>query len=295
MVWYPTDPTGACVRTALVRDVPYEEFSCLYPTLGKTYMDWEFPSTGTANVMTFMNNNSWLPIVTVIAYAVSIYAGQRYMANREAWDWRKRLAAWNLFLAVFSFCGFARMAPHLLHNLYYYDFKTNVCGDGMTVAGFGPTAFWGLVFAWSKFFELIDTFFIVVRKKKLMFLHWYHHITVLICCWHTIVSGNPSGFIFAVVNYAVHSVMYFYYFLMAIKCKPKWFNPKVITVAQILQMVVGVGVCVGTYQYTNEESCHASALNIRGTLFMYASYLYLFSEFFFQRYIIKTKTKSKSA
>lgn len=295
MVWYPTDPSGACVRTALMRDVPYEEFSCLYPTLGKTYMDWEYPSTGTANVLTFMHNNPWFPVAAVTAYAISIYAGQRYMANREAWDWRKRLAAWNLFLAVFSFCGVARMAPHLLHNLYYYDFKTNVCGDGMTIAGFGPTSLWGLIFAWSKFFELIDTFFIIVRKKNLMFLHWYHHITVLICCWHTIVSGTPAGFIFSVVNYAVHSVMYFYYFLMAIKCRPKWFNPKVITVAQILQMVVGVSVCVGTYRYTGEESCHASALNIRGTLFMYASYLYLFSEFFFKRYVIKTKTKSKSA
>jgi len=87
-------------------------------------------------------------------------------------------------------------------------------------------------------------------------------------------------------------VMYFYYFLMAIKCKPKWMNPKIITVAQILQMVVGVTVCTRTYQYANEEGCWASALNIRGTLFMYASYLYLFSAFFFQRYVIKAKRKT---
>lgn len=292
MVWTPSESTGACLRTALPNGATYEEFSCLYPTIGKTYMEWEYPSAGAANVLNFMENNAWFPIATVVVYAISIYAGQKYMATREAWDWRKRLAAWNLFLAVFSFCGFARMAPHLLHNMYYYDFKTNLCTDPMIVAGFGPTSMWGLLFAWSKFFELIDTFFIIVRKKKLMFLHWYHHITVLLCCWQTIASGTPAGLIFSVVNFGVHSIMYSYYFLMAIKCRPKWFNPKLITVGQILQMVVGVGVCMRAYQYLGEESCQVNALNIRGTLFMYGSYLYLFSAFFFQRYIIKTKTKS---
>jgi elongation of very long chain fatty acids protein 6 len=226
--WFPTDASGDdCLRTALVRDAPYEEFNCLYPTLGKTTLGWEYPTAWPADVLEFMQNNGWLPIVTVALYAVVIFWGQQYMADRPAWDWRKRLAAWNLFLAVFSGWGFFRMAPHLLHNLYHYDFKTNVCADPMSLLGFGPTSVWGLIFAWSKFFELFDTFFIVVRKKKLMFLHWYHHITVLLCCWHTITSSSPAGFIFSVVNFGVHMVMYFYYFLMAIRCKPKWFNPQV--------------------------------------------------------------------
>jgi len=255
-------------------------------------MNWEFPSTGAAKVLAFMENNSWLPIATVIVYVISIFAGQAYMANHEAWNCRKWLAAWNFFLSVFSFCGFIRMAPHLLHNIYHYDFETIVCTDSLTLAGYGSSAMWGLIFAWSKFFELFDTFFIVARKKKLMFLHYYHHVTVLLCCWHTIVSGTPAGFIFSVVNYGVHTVMYFYYFLMAIHCRPKWFNPKVITVAQILQMVVGVSVCVGAYKFAGKESCHANTLNIRGTLFMYASYLYLFSEFFFKRYMIQARKKS---
>ncbi|CAB9521558.1 of very long chain fatty acids protein 6 [Seminavis robusta] len=287
-MWYPTEPTNACLRESL-RDLPYEELSCVYPTLGKTYFDWEYPSKGVDNALTFMENNSWLPIVTTALYGLAIYAGQRYMADRPAWDWRYRLAAWNLFLAVFSAVGFFRTAPQLLHNLWYYDFKTNMCTHGMTVLGFGPSAYWVYIFGWSKFFELIDTFFIVVRKKNLMFLHWYHHVTVLICSWHTIVTQNPTGIIFAVVNYGVHMLMYFYYFLMAIKCKPNWFNPLIITVGQILQMVVGVGVCIGVYSWAKEDGCHASLNNIKAALLMYASYLYLFCEFFFKRYMIKAK------
>ncbi|CAB9509525.1 of very long chain fatty acids protein 6 [Seminavis robusta] len=293
--WYATLPSGACTMTAPVRDAPYEDFGCLYPTFAKTFMNWEMPTENFPKILEFMENNSWLPIVTVTLYAIAIFWGQHYMADKPAWDWRKRLAAWNLFLAVFSGFAFMRLVPHLLHNLWHYDFQTNVCADPYTLGGFGPTPFWGTVFAWSKFAELIDTFFIVVRKKKLMFLHWYHHITVLLCCWHTMISGSPSAFIFCVVNYGVHTVMYFYYFLMAVRCKPKWMNPKIITVAQILQMVVGVGVCVGSYKYAGKNGCFADPLNIRGTLFMYASYLYLFCEFFFKRYLIKTGNKKSKA
>jgi GNS1/SUR4 family len=58
-------------------------------------------------------------------------------------------------------------------------------------------------------------------------------------------------------------------------------------------MVVGVSVCVGAYKYAGEDGCFADPLNIRGTLVMYASYLYLFCEFFFKRYgVITTKQKA---
>ena len=42
------------------------------------------------------------------------------------------------------------------------------------------------------------------------------------------------------MNYAVHFIMYGYYYLMAMRLKPRWFNAMYITVAQISQMVVGV-------------------------------------------------------
>ena len=72
--------------------------------------------------------------------------------------------------------------------------------------------------------ELIDTYFILIHKKPLILLHWYHHISVLAYCWHSYVTKAPAGIVFCVMNYAVHAIMYFYYFLMAVKRKPKWFN-----------------------------------------------------------------------
>ena len=143
--------------------------------------------------------------------------------------------------------------------------------------------------------ELIDTFFILIHKKPLIFLHWYHHISVLAYCWHSYVTKAPAGIVFCVMNYAVHAIMYFYYFLMAVKCKPKWFNSMYITVSQISQMVVGVAVTILSFvmPHTYGSSCKIKKENNVAAFIMYGSYLMLFVQFFFKRYSGKTEKKSK--
>ena len=90
--------------------------------------------------------------------------------------------------------------------------------------------------------------------------------------------------------------MYFYYFLMAVKCKPKWFNSIWITVSQISQMVVGVTVTVLGFLLAPgyEKECALKPENNAAALVMYGSYLLLFVQFFIQRYQVKgTKKKAK--
>jgi elongation of very long chain fatty acids protein 6 len=146
------------------------------------------------------------------------------------------------------------------------------------------------------FSELLDTFFIVIHKKQLIFLHWYHHISVLLYCWNSNVTKNsPPGIIFCAMNCAVHSLMYFYYFLMAVHARPKWFKPIWITVAQISQMVVGVAVTVyGGYLMLviKPAQCWLSVENNFAALVMYGSFLYLFLELFLHRYLVSGKSKS---
>ena len=49
------------------------------------------------------------------------------------------------------------------------------------------------------------------------------------------------------MNYGVHSIMYFYYFLTNCGYRPSW--AKVVTVLQISQMFVGMGVCASVAYY----------------------------------------------
>jgi elongation of very long chain fatty acids protein 6 len=124
----------------------------------------------------------------------------------------------------------------------------------------------------------------VVHKKKLILLHWYHHASVLLASWHTMVTHSPAGIIYTTVNYGVHAIMYLYYFLMAVKCKPKWFRPQWITIAQISQMVVGCIISICAFSLVHREDCWAKFENNTGILVMYASYFLLFSQFFLNRF-----------
>lgn len=148
----------------------------------------------------------------------------------------------------------------------------------------------------SQISELIDTFFIVIHKKPLIFLHWYHHITVLLYCWHSYVTTSPLGIFFSVMNYSVHASMYGYYFLMAMKMRPKWFNPIIITIFQISQMVVGVSVTLaGFYYYQTDPTCGIQNENNTAAFVMYGSYLFLFLQFFFGRYFKKKGGKKQKS
>jgi hypothetical protein len=294
LTWYPSNPDCVTLNSA---GVPYEEFTCLYPTLGSTYFDFE-KNYDAVIFRDWMLANPWVPGVTLLLYCGGILAGKAYFRNREPWNLRRSMALWNLGLSVFSCIGFSRVFPHLMHQWTTYTWRENMCHDPESNVGCGSTGFWTQAFLISKFPELFDTFFIIVHKKPLIFLHWYHHISVLIFCWYGYVRNPPTGIIFCTMNYAVHSVMYFYYFLMAVHRKPKWFRPEWITVAQIMQMVLGVLVTViGTYLLVVEKpsSCYLTFANSMPAQVMYGSYLFLFVQFFFNRYLVRgNKKKTKT-
>jgi elongation of very long chain fatty acids protein 6 len=84
--------------------------------------------------------------------------------------------------------------------------------------------FWTTVFTLSKYIELFDTVLLILKnpEKKLPFLHWWHHLTVLLFSWYAGSNRMSSGFTFAFMNSFVHTFMYFYYYLTFIGSKPSW-------------------------------------------------------------------------
>ena len=149
----------------------------------------------------------------------------------------------------------------------------------------GPTGFWVMLCLISKMPELIDTVFIVLRKKKLIFLHWYHHVTVLLFCWSAYSTLAGSGLYFVAMNYTVHAIMYMYYCLQALERVPKGFPSYLITMTQITQMLIGTFVCGSAWYFMlSDRVCHNDISNLVAGGLMYGSYLYLFSDFFVKRF-----------
>jgi hypothetical protein len=173
----------------------------------------------------------------------------------------------------------------LIGQIISQDYETTVCTNPEFSFGSGTVGLWVMLFIFSKFPELIDTVFIVLRKKKLIFLHWYHHVTVLLFCWNAFVTSAGSGLYFVSMNYTVHSLMYGYYCLQALHMLPRWFPAIIITIGQIAQMFVGTGVCISAWYYMlSGKECHNDLSNLTAGALMYGSYLYLFVDFAVRRF-----------
>ncbi|KAA0203297.1 hypothetical protein HAZT_HAZT001961 [Hyalella azteca] len=151
--------------------------------------------------------------------------------------------------------------------------------------------FWNWMFTLSKVPELGDTVFIVLRKQPLIFLHWYHHVTVLLYAWYSYSDYIATARWFVCMNYLVHSVMYSYYALKALKFKVSRYVAMFITTAQLAQMIMGAAVNIWAYQVKQAgNECHVSYENIKISLIMYTSYFVLFAHFFRRAYMKKPVT-----
>jgi len=243
----------------------------------------------------FARNNVALPVAFVAAYLAICYFGSKIMANVKPFDLRILLAVWNACLCVFSFIGMCRTVPFLLASILSQSYENTVCENPGNAWGMGPTGFWVMLFIFSKIPELVDTVFIVLRKKPLIFLHWYHHVTVLLFCWNAYATMAGSGLYFVAMNYTVHALMYGYYCLQALNMCPKNFPAFLITFAQIAQMFVGTGVCLSCWYFMfSGRGCHNDVSNLTAGALMYGSYLYLFVDFAVKRYYGYGKKGSKS-
>lgn len=238
----------------------------------------------------WMKENWIISFYYIGAYMLVIYGGQLYMQTRPRFELKIPLFIWNVFLALFSIWGAYRSAPELLYVLNQFGFRYSVCIPGPSFLDNRVGGFWNWMFTLSKVPELGDTVFIVLRKQPLIFLHWYHHVTVLLYAWYSYSDYIATARWFVCMNYLVHSAMYSYYALKALKFRvPRWIAMS-ITTAQLAQMVMGAAVNIWAYQVKQAgNECHVSYDNIKISLLMYTSYFVLFARFFRRAYVVNPK------
>ena len=234
----------------------------------------------------------WLPAAASVAYLAVVHFGNRAMAARKPFSCKGAMISYNFYQVVFN---------------------TWVVGGFLReMTGFGGVAapkFWGnrpdqspagfevSFFIWmhyiNKYSELLDTVFMMLRKKtqQMSFLHVYHH-TLLIWSWALVTQVSPGGdcYFGACVNSFVHILMYAYYLMAALKIPCPW--KRYLTQFQMFQFCA----CAAQSLWVVVWGDNAPKILAYAQLFVMLNMLYLFNQFYKQRYgKAKAKADAKAA
>ncbi|KAL2089947.1 hypothetical protein ACEWY4_014635 [Coilia grayii] len=221
----------------------------------------------------------------LLAYlAFVLYIGPRYMANRKPYQLKEAMIIYNFSLVALSIYIVYEFMMSGWATTYTWrcdvvDYSDSPQGNRMVRVAW--------LFLFSKFIELMDTVFFVLRKKhgQITFLHIFHH-SIMPWSWWWGVSYAPGGMgsFHAMVNSFVHIIMYFYYGLSAAGPRFQkflWWK-KYMTAIQLVQFVL---VSLHATQYYFMSSCGYQVPIILHLIWMYGTFFFvLFSNFWYQAY-----------
>lgn len=138
----------------------------------------------------------------------------------------------------------------------------------------------------SKVLDFADTFFIVIGKKwkQLSFLHVYHHTTIFLFYWLNLhVNYDGDIYLTIVLNGAIHTIMYTYYFV-SMHTRDIWWK-KYLTLAQLTQFC-----CMNVQAFwLLAAQCGGTPPRVTVLYFAYIVSLFLL----FLQFFIKSYTKPK--
>lgn len=233
-----------------------------------------------------------------IVYLVVILGGRELMRNQPAFKLNTLFKLHNLMLTLVSASLLILFIEQLVPTLWNHGLYNNICG----APGWSPqlVTLYYLNY-WTKYIELLDTVFLVLKKKPLTFLHCYHHPATALLCFTQLVGHTSVSWVPITLNLTVHVVMYWYYFQSARGIRVAW--KEWITRLQITQFVIDLGfVYFATYDYvvhTNFPSfphvgeCAGELWAAAAGDLILLSYLVLFISFYISTY--KKQASSKAA
>jgi len=229
------------------------------------------------------------PLGGVVAYLSFIYLLRKTMESKPTGTFdavlRWPLAIHNYFLCLFSLALVVGIG-HQVFVIY------TSCG-GLYAAYCGcftdrelnkKLMFWAYIFYLSKYYELLDTVFLVLRKRPLSFLHVYHHAIVMPMCWFAINQGIIMGWITCFNNAFVHVIMYYYYAEQARGVGPIWWR-KYLTTIQIIQFMLDCTTSVFFgYFWLAGIPCHGTLAAWTAANLVGISFFFLFLDFYRKQY-----------
>lgn len=175
---------------------------------------WEAGGDPRVSQFALMRGGPW-PVLAIICFYLLFVKkiGPKLMENREPFNLRWLILAYNMIMMCLNFYFFYSAA-------IYTDYGLKAWGSCIKInpSDFDATMQLKLTIIWyffiSKFIDLLETVFFVLRKKysQASFLHIFHHSIVPIDVWVGFkYSPSESACFFPFINSFVHTIMYFYY------------------------------------------------------------------------------------
>ncbi|XP_055058528.2 elongation of very long chain fatty acids protein 1a [Misgurnus anguillicaudatus] len=215
-----------------------------------------------------------------------LHVGPRFMANRKPFHLNTTMIFYNFFMVAYN--------AYIVYEFLMagwgttYTWRCDLCDPSSSPQALRMVrAAW--LFYFSKYVELLDTMFFVLRKKhsQVTFLHIFHHSVMPWTWWWgiTLTPVGGMGSFHALVNACVHVIMYSYYGLAAAGPrfqKYLWWK-KYMTAIQLIQFVL---VSVHISQYYFMEKCDYQVPIFIHLIWIYGMFFFvLFSNFWIQAYI----------
>ncbi|KAF8565657.1 hypothetical protein P879_10545 [Paragonimus westermani] len=255
---------------------------------------------------------SWSPTALIsLAYVVGVYAWRNELKKRselriqhqkpvvpshrpsEQWGFVKCLmVTYNAMMVLYSaymVLGAIMVARGLGYGLGCDEQPdpNDPSTDGML--------YFGYLFYFSKFVEMLDTVFFLWRGKvdQVTFLHVFHHATMPPSIWWG-VRYAPGGIVytFLVANSFIHVIMYTYYGMAAAGLYKYLWWKNYLTIAQMVQFVVLI-VHQGQI-FVRSTPCNYPKIFPAAIIFYASVFLVLFGNFYVQAYWRKQRLAKRA-
>ncbi|XP_059608102.1 elongation of very long chain fatty acids protein 4-like [Phlebotomus argentipes] len=225
-------------------------------------------------------------------YLAVIFFGPKLMEKRSAFQLKNVILIYNISIAIAN--AYISYELYLRSNLLNYTLfctpkTTSNDPNEIRLA----TAIW--LYYLTKFIELLDSVFFVLRKKpnQLSFLHVYHHAMMvgyaLLCIkWFPVGLCTYSPLQISAFE-GVHVLMYLYYGLSTLGptvAKYLWWK-KYLTMIQMIQFIIGMLIALVSY-YTGCGFIPEWMMIIN--FFFIGIFFFLFGQFYIASYRKSPKT-----
>lgn len=229
-------------------------------------------------------------IITIILYYIVILGGRELMRSREPFKLNAVFKVHNFYLTAVSGILLVLFVEQLVPTLYNHGLFHAIChAEGGWTNQLVILYYLNYL---TKYLELLDTVFLVLKKKPLTFLHCYHHGATALLCYTQLIGLTSVSWVPISLNLSVHVVMYWYYFQSARGIRIWW--KEWITRLQIIQFVIDLGfIYFASYTYftstyfpymPNAGKCAGEEFAAFSGMGIITSYLVLFISFYLATY-----------